>query len=83
MMYKQVADALKPPRVNYVRFPFGQPLGEVNNHEQHLMIVEDALCTLATAQEPGTIVQLPYRWRREDCAAIRRKRGNILPSDVV
>ena len=78
MMYRQVAEALKPPRVAYVRFPFGQPMGEPNNHDQHHVIVEDALHLLATAKEPGAFLELPYRWRREDYAKIRQERADIL-----
>ena len=78
MMYKQVADALKPPRVAYVRFPFGQPLGEPGNADQHRVVIEDALRLLTTATEPGKVEALPYRWRREDYAKIRSRRGNIL-----
>ncbi|MCH7801199.1 MAG: hypothetical protein IIC24_06605 [Chloroflexi bacterium] len=78
MMYKQVADALKPPRVAFVRFPFGQPLGEPGNADQQRVIIEDALQLLNTASEPGIIEPLPYRWRREDYSAIRASRGNIL-----
>ena len=84
MMYKQVADALKPPRVAYVRFPFGQPLGEPGNADQHRVVIEDALRLLTTATEPGKVETLPYRWRRENYAAIRAGRGNILaPLDTV
>ena len=78
MMYKQVADTMRPPRVALVRFPFGQPLGEPGNVDQQRVVVEDALRLLVTATEPGTIEALPYRWRREDYAAIRERRGNIL-----
>ena len=84
MMYRQVADAVRPPRVAYVRFPFGQPLGQPNYAEQHRVIIEDALRLLVAATEPGTVEPLPYRWRREDYAAIRTGRGNILaPLDSV
>lgn len=78
MMYRQVADALRPPRVAYVRFPFGQPLGEPGNVDQQRVIIEDALRLLDSATVPGTVEALPYRWRREDYAEIRRRRGNIL-----
>ena len=81
-MYKQVADALKPPRVAYVRFPFGQPLGEPGNANQQRVIIEDALHLLVHANEPGTVKELPYRWRREDYADIREQRGNTLISEV-
>jgi hypothetical protein len=75
MMYKQVVDALRPPRVAYARFPFGQPLGEPGNVDQQRVIVEDSLKLLTTASDPGTLEALPYRWRREDYAKIRKERG--------
>lgn len=78
MMYEQVARTVRPPRVAYVRFPFGQPLGEPGNAHQQRVVVEDALRLLVTAREPGTVQRLPYRWRREDYARIRRERGDIL-----
>ena len=74
-MYKGIADKVHPPRVAHVRFPFGRPMGEPNNPDQHRVIIEDALHVLETATEPGTIVTLPYRWRREDYAKIRMERG--------
>ncbi len=75
MMYKEVAEKMTPPRVAHVRFPFGRPLGEPDNPDQQRVIIEDALRVLETATEPGTIVSLPYRWRREDYASIRRDRA--------
>ena len=78
MMYRQVAEAMRPPRVALVRFPFGQPLGEPGNADQQRVIVEDALRLLVDATEPGTIQPLGYRWRREDYARIRERRGNVL-----
>ena len=75
MMFRQVAERLLPPRVAAVRFPFGRPMGEPGNADQHRVIAEDALHILETATEPGTLVSLPYRWRREDYARIRRERG--------
>ena len=80
MMYEQVADTMRPPRVALVRFPFGQPLGEPGNVDQQRVVLEDTLRILVTATEPGTIEALRYRWRREDYAAIRERRGNILAS---
>ena len=62
-------------RVAAVRFPFGRPMGEPSNADQHRVIAEDALHILETATEPGTLVSLPYRWRREDYARIRQERS--------
>ena len=74
MMYKERAERTCPPRVAHVRFPFGRPLGEPNNPDQHRVIIEDALRILETATEPGSIVELPYRWRREDYSRILSER---------
>ena len=63
-----------------MRFPFGQPLGEPDNADQQRVIIEDTLRMLVSATESGTVDSLPYRWRREDYAEIRRARGNILAS---
>ncbi len=70
MMYKEILENIRPPRVVHVRFPFGRPLGEPGNALQQRVIVEDALEVLETATTPGTVVELPYRWRREDYAQI-------------
>ncbi len=75
MMYKEMAEKVRPPRVAHVRFPFGRPIGEPNNPDQHRVVIEDALRVLETATEPGTVVSLPYRWRREDYAHILRERA--------
>ncbi len=75
MMYKQVVDALWHPRVAYARFSFGHPMGEPGNGDQQRVVIEDVLELLMIATEPGTIEALPYRWRCEDYAKIRRERG--------
>ena len=50
-------------------------MGEPGNADQQRVIIEDALGLLESATAPGTILTLPYRWRREDYAAIRRERA--------
>ncbi len=75
MMNSGLAEVLEPPRVARVRFPFGRPMGEPSNPDQSRVILEDALGILETATKPGTVVHLPYRWRREDYAQIRQDRA--------
>ena len=75
MMNSGLAEVLQPPRVCRVRFPFGRPMGEPGNAGQSRVVLEDALALLETATEPGTVAHLPYRWRREDYAQIRRERA--------
>lgn len=74
MMLEDLAKTLKTPRVLSVRFPFGRPFGEPANADQQRVILEDALQLIVSARQPGAILQAPYRWRREDYAAIRRRR---------
>ena len=75
MMFKEVAEAMRPPRVAHVRFPFGRPLGEPGNVAQQRVIIEDGLNILVENQVPGTIGDLPYRWKREDYEAILAQRS--------
>lgn len=61
---RKVSEQVRPPRVLHLRYPFGHPLGEAFVPQQHDRILADALALLTTVQEPGTIVDAPYRWRR-------------------
>ena len=67
---------IRSPRTLYVKHPYGQPFGQPGDTDQQRVIVEDALALLNSVTEPGTIIHSPYRWRREDFAAIRRQRIN-------
>ena len=51
-------------RACYVRFPTGNPIGEPNKPEQQRIILTGVLEQLIEIKEPGTIVELPFRWRR-------------------
>jgi hypothetical protein len=51
-------------RACYLRFPTGNPMGEPHKADQQRMILTAVLEQLTLIQEPGTIVELPYRWRR-------------------
>jgi D-proline reductase (dithiol) PrdB len=77
MMFKETEKQIRPPRVVHVRFPFGRPLGEPGNADQQRVIIEDSLEALVNSTTPGTVVELPYSWRREDYAVIRRGREKM------
>lgn len=51
-------------RAAYVRFPLGNPFGEPHHPEQHHLVLEQLLRLLEEATEAGTVVELPFRWRR-------------------
>ena len=62
---RKLTEEVKPPRTVYLRWPFGHPLGEPFNVPQQMTILKDAFKALREIKEPGTIIDLPYRWRRE------------------
>lgn len=52
------------PRAGYLRFPLGSPLGEADNAELQRSILADLFRVLDEADRPGSVLELPYRWRR-------------------
>lgn len=61
----EIATQVGAPRGLSVRWPFGHPLGEPHNVAQQMTMIQHALTLLETATKPGTLLELPYRWRRE------------------
>jgi D-proline reductase (dithiol) PrdB len=57
---------IKPPRALQVKFPRGAMLGEPGNSQRQRRIILDGLEALKTMTEPGTVLELPYRWKQED-----------------
>jgi hypothetical protein len=52
------------PRAVRVRFPMGNPMGEPHKPDQQRRILRSVLELMAQLEEPGPVVELPYRWRR-------------------
>ena len=52
------------PRAMFLRYPAGNQVGEAGKPQQQRTILKAALEAAASMSEPGTIVELPYRWRR-------------------
>lgn len=44
----------------------GHPLGEPFNADTQMAVLKSALRALETIKVPGTIIDLPYRWRRHE-----------------
>ena len=57
---------IKPPRAMLVKFARGSMFGEPGNVKRQRRIILDALAALQTMTEPGTIQELPYRWKQPD-----------------
>jgi len=62
---RQYTEKVKPPRTVFLRWPFGHPFGELFNVAQQRVVLAEALHALMAIREPGTIIDLPYKWRRE------------------
>ncbi len=63
---REYSEKVRPPRTVFLRWPFGHPAGEPGNHRQQKAVVLEALRALYHIREPGTIIDLPFRWRREN-----------------
>jgi D-proline reductase (dithiol) PrdB len=62
---REYSEKVRPPRTVFLRWPFGHPLGEPDNHPQQRAVLLETFKALYQIEEPGTIVDLPFRWRRE------------------
>ncbi len=62
---RKLTEEVRPPRAIYLKWPFGHPLGEPGNVAQQMTVLRDAFKALKEIKEPGTIIDLPYRWKRE------------------
>ena len=62
-MIKKVAEINKLSRAVYLPFPFGSPVGEPDNEMQQIEVIKAALKLIETDKKPGTIVDLPFKWR--------------------
>jgi D-proline reductase (dithiol) PrdB len=63
---RKFTEETKAPRAVFVRWPLGHPLGEPFKPAQHRAVLLGALSALETIAESGTIIDLPYRWRRPE-----------------
>ena len=57
---------IKPPRALRVKFGRGSMFGEPGNAKRQRRVLLDALEALASMDAPGSIRELPYRWKRPD-----------------
>jgi len=65
------AQMVGTPRTLGVEFPFACPLGQPNNHAQHMSVINQALSVLETADIPGIIIHSEEKWPEPDEKAIR------------
>ncbi|MDO8426858.1 MAG: hypothetical protein Q7T24_05030 [Deltaproteobacteria bacterium] len=63
---RKFTEEVRPPRSVFLKWPMGHPLGEPGKIEQQMIVLRAAFKALETIKEPGTIIDLPYRWKRHE-----------------
>ncbi len=63
---RSMTEATPAPRNVLVRFRLGQVFGEPDNVAQQQAVLRGALDALGAIEAPGGMVELPFRWRREE-----------------
>jgi len=61
---REYAEQVRPPRTAFLKWPFGHPVGEPHNKAQQRTVVTESLRLLYEIETPGTIIDLPFAWRR-------------------
>ncbi|PKB64084.1 MAG: hypothetical protein BZY80_04110 [SAR202 cluster bacterium Io17-Chloro-G2] len=59
-----ITGSVGAPRAAYIRYPAGNQLGEAGKPQQQRAIVTAVLEAASQIERPGSIIELPYRWRR-------------------
>jgi D-proline reductase (dithiol) PrdB len=62
---RKYTEKVKPPRSIFLKWPFGHPLGEPFHSDQQRAVLKKAFDALKQIEVPGTIVDIPFRWKRE------------------
>ncbi len=53
------------PRVAAIEYPYGRPVGQVNDVEGQRMVLREALSFMEKADNPGEVRRLPFTWPQE------------------
>lgn len=61
---REFTEKVKPPRSIFLRWPFGHPLGEPFHRVQQRAVLAEAFKALYSIDEPGEIIDVPFRWKR-------------------
>ena len=61
---RKFTEEVKSPRAVFLKWPMGHPFGEPGRVDQQKIVLESALSALREIKTPGTIIDLPYSWKR-------------------
>ena len=59
-----ITGSVGAPRAAYLRYPAGNQLGEAGKPQQQRAIITAVLEAASQMGTPGSIIELPFRWRR-------------------
>lgn len=63
---RKFTEEVKTPRAVFVKWPLGHPMGEPGSARQQSTVLRCALRAVERIEEPGTIIDLPFRWKRPE-----------------
>ena len=69
--------AVGVPRLAAIAYPFSRPMGQPGDAAGQRAVLRAVLNVLASAREPGTVVELPFVWPESPAAA--RKACTVNP----
>lgn len=75
-MIPEFTASVGAPRVAAIDHPMSRPIGRPNDADGQRAVLRAALEVLATATEPGTVVELPFEWPESPGAARRAAKVN-------
>ncbi len=53
------------PRVAAIEYPYGRPVGQVNDFEGQRTVLQETLSFMEKAENPGEVCHLPFTWPEE------------------
>jgi D-proline reductase (dithiol) PrdB len=63
---REYTEIIKPPRTVHLRWPFGHPLGEPFHTAQQRAVLKETFGALYSIDKPGTIIDIPFKWRKQN-----------------
>ena len=67
------------PRVAAIEYPYGRPVGQVNDVEGQRMVLREALSFMEKADHPGEVCHLPGRTETHQVAST----GNLTDCTII
>jgi len=63
---RRLTEEVRPPRAVFLNWPMGHPLGQPFKADVQMAVIKSAFRALETIKEPGTILDLPFRWKKPE-----------------